>query len=183
MCTTKSVWILALYMFPYCGPDKMCPWQKRALATIPANFTSCLVTFYNKYVELYMTVVLTRKILIYLCSDIVLSIDYEYASMNFLPHDIGNHFCEYAGIHIFFLVFFNLFIQDKTYVKLYRLLAWVSTCPYNLGLMKIIIKLYYKIFFLQLLSSAESDILESDWHAQVVRIFTSKPPGQQNITY
>ena len=21
--------------------------------------------------------------------------------MNFLPHDIGNHFCEYAGIHIF----------------------------------------------------------------------------------
>jgi len=67
--------------------------------------------------------------------------------MNFLPHDIGNHFCEYAGIHIFFLVFFNLFIQDKTYVKLYRLLAWVSTCPYNLGLMKIIIKLYYKLFF------------------------------------
>jgi len=30
--------------------------------------------------------------------DIVLSIDYEYASMNFLPHDIGNHFCEYAGV-------------------------------------------------------------------------------------
>lgn len=30
--------------------------------------------------------------------DIILSIDYEYASMNFLPHDIGNHFCEYAGV-------------------------------------------------------------------------------------
>ena len=30
--------------------------------------------------------------------DIVLTIDYEYAAMNFLPHDIGNHFCEYAGI-------------------------------------------------------------------------------------
>ncbi|XP_015771197.1 PREDICTED: probable ethanolamine kinase isoform X1 [Acropora digitifera] len=30
--------------------------------------------------------------------DTVLSIDYEYASMNFLPHDIGNHFCEYAGV-------------------------------------------------------------------------------------
>ncbi|CAH3160727.1 probable ethanolamine kinase [Pocillopora verrucosa] len=30
--------------------------------------------------------------------DIILSIDYEYASMNFLPFDIGNHFCEYAGV-------------------------------------------------------------------------------------
>lgn len=32
-----------------------------------------------------------------LFSDTILSIDYEYAAMNFLPHDIGNHFCEYAG--------------------------------------------------------------------------------------
>lgn len=30
--------------------------------------------------------------------DTILSIDYEYAAMNFLPHDIGNHFCEYAGV-------------------------------------------------------------------------------------
>ena len=36
--------------------------------------------------------------LILLIADIILSIDYEYASMNFLPFDIGNHFCEYAGM-------------------------------------------------------------------------------------
>ena len=33
--------------------------------------------------------------------DIIFSIDYEYASMNFLPYDIGNHFCEYAGKQAF----------------------------------------------------------------------------------
>ena len=27
-------------------------------------------------------------------------IDYEYGAFNYLPFDIGNHFCEYAGINV-----------------------------------------------------------------------------------
>ena len=48
----------------------------------------------------FLTLVLYLFIcnLILLIADIILSIDYEYASMNFLPFDIGNHFCEYAGM-------------------------------------------------------------------------------------
>lgn len=51
----------------------------------------------------FLTLVLYLFIcnLILLIADIILSIDYEYASMNFLPFDIGNHFCEYAGtLHV-----------------------------------------------------------------------------------
>ncbi|XP_015779994.1 PREDICTED: probable ethanolamine kinase [Acropora digitifera] len=46
--------------------------------------------------------------------DTVLSIDYEYASMNFLPHDIGNHFCEYAGVDE---VDYNLYPQREHQMK------------------------------------------------------------------
>ena len=110
MCTYKDAWILAMVLqWPWLNAPLSISKQnrKRTWATIPANFTPCMVTFYNKYIELYVTALLTWEILTYLCSDIVLSIDYEYASMNFLPHDIGNHFCEYAGIQIFisFLIF------------------------------------------------------------------------------
>ena len=42
--------------------------------------------------------------------DIILSIDYEYAGMNFLPYDIGNHFCEYAGIVTYLN---NKFVKKK----------------------------------------------------------------------
>ncbi|XP_068672029.1 probable ethanolamine kinase [Montipora capricornis] len=51
-------------------------------------------------------------------NDSVLSIDYEYASMNFLPHDIGNHFCEYAGVDE---VDYNLYPKREHQLK------WIAT--------------------------------------------------------
>ena len=33
-------------------------------------------------------------------SDKISFIDHEYAMFNYQPYDIGNHFCEYAGIYL-----------------------------------------------------------------------------------
>ena len=46
---------------------------------------------------------------IFFTSDHVRWIDYEYASMNYLPFDIGNHFCEYAGMPNFYFRGINWF--------------------------------------------------------------------------
>lgn len=52
--------------------------------------------------------------------------------MNFLPHDIGNHFCEYAGIHMF-IVFFLTRVETAAILKLYDViqLAWVLISQHN----------------------------------------------------
>jgi thiamine kinase-like enzyme len=39
------------------------------------------------------------QFIIYVFSDKISFIDHEYAMFNYQPYDIGNHFCEYAGIY------------------------------------------------------------------------------------
>lgn len=46
--------------------------------------------------------------------------------MNFLPHDIGNHFCEYAGIHMFIVL---TRVETAAILKLYDVLN-----PIGMGL-------------------------------------------------
>lgn len=70
-----------------------------------------------------------------LCSDIVLSIDYEYASMNFLPYDIGNHFCEYAGIYNVYF-FFKLWVRVKA--AIYMKVADTCTAKARIGKVRVI---------------------------------------------
>jgi ethanolamine kinase len=40
------------------------------------------------------------QFIIYVFSDKISFIDHEYAMFNYQPYDIGNHFCEYAGIYL-----------------------------------------------------------------------------------
>lgn len=71
-------------------------WNQYLLITYNTDPTIIIIPT-TKLVTNYVGSVLIIIICLLLLVDIILSIDYEYASMNFLPYDIGNHFCEYAG--------------------------------------------------------------------------------------